>query len=255
MPRSKDSGERGESRTSLVATAPGPSSPGAVAAFPEEIPLDLWNNLTSREQAFIRHPEVMTNCAKAARDVGYSPSFCASGKAAAKRRQLMFYIRPINHARLRREGITLDGVHEELACIAFANPADYYQRIEVEETNGQINEILTGLDPALLPEKMARAVAHITTENITLPNGDILQLVGYDLHDKKVALKMLAEMLGGFDPTNRQPGDAAERKRQSELFEYMTQDDIDTIVRIYRRAEDKQKAAAMDAEIIEGKKK
>lgn len=221
------------------------SSAGPVAVYEPA----LFDKLTAREQAFVQHPLVLSDPAQAARDVGYSESF-ANSKAYIKRKQLMYFIRPEMHKRMAKSGVTLDRIHEELAAIAFANEADFYERrdsVDGEET------LIVAKDPTLIPEPMQRAIEQINPVSITL-NGVTIPWVTYVLHDKKPALKMLAEMLGGFDPRSREPADSVERRRQAELFEFMKPDEIEMIVKIYQRAEKRQKAAATDAEVIEGTK-
>lgn len=218
----------------------------------------LFDRLTAREQAFVMHPLAMTNPRQAAVEVGYSESWARS-HAATKRRQLLYFILPENHKRMAASGVTLDRIVQELSCMAFANEADFYQRVEHEDDKGGVREFLTGIDLTLLPEHMARAIAQVTTENIVLPNGELFQSVGYVLHSKKDALKILAEMLGGFDPRTRdprtrEPGDAEARRKQAELFDFMTSDEIEQVSKIYARAKERQQKAAVDADIIEEEK-
>lgn len=213
----------------------------------------LFERLTPREQAFVKHPLAMTNPRQAAIEVGYSESW-AKVHSYIKRRQLLYFILPENHKRMAAAGVTLERVVQELSCMAFSNEADFYQRIEYEDDDGKVREILTGIDLTLLPEHMSRAIAQVNTENVTLPNGELFQIVGYTLHSKKDALKILAEMLGGFDPRTREPGDAEARRKQAELFEFMTSDEIEQVSKIYARAKERQQKSATDAEIIEGEK-
>ena len=205
----------------------------------------LLDRLTARERAFIQHPEVLVNATKAAVEAGYSEGW-ARGNAGTKRKQLMYFILPEVHKRWAEKGVTLERIHEELAAIAFANMADYYDRVELDDGT----QAMVGKDPTLLPEVMSRAIEQVTIENLMATDGTITQRIGFVLHDKKPALKMLAELLGGFDPRTREPQDAATRRKQAELFDFMKPDEIDTIVKIYQRAEKRQKAAAVDAEIV-----
>lgn len=235
----------------------GNSSPASAPSvnLPVKFDASQLDKLTELERKFVLHPEVMTKPEKAAVEVGWSASW-ARARAHQKRQQLMYYILPIAKERWAKADITLDRIHEELAAVAFADETEYYERVDVDLGDGKGAEtLLVGKDPTMLPKRMSAAVEQINIENLTLAGGDLFQVVSFVLHDKKPALKMLAEMLGGFDPKNRQPSDAAEKLRQGRLFDFMEQGEIDTIVKIYNRAEKRSLAAAVDAEIITEAKK
>lgn len=217
--------------------------------LPANVEPALWDRLTERERKFATHPEVMTDIKKAAVEAGYTEGW-ARHHAHVKRKQLMYYILPVSHQRMLKAGITLDRIYEELACVAFADETEFYDRVQIEGYN---DEVLMGRDPTLMPEQQRRAIQQLHFDTLELSDGTKIQRTSFTLHDKKPALKMLAEMLGGFDPRTREPGDAAEKRKQAELFEFMTSDEIETITKIYRRAEKKQRLAATDATIIEGK--
>ena len=223
----------------------------ALTTLPAEISPTLFAELTPREQAFVNHPLILTNAYQAAVAVGYSES-TARTKAAQMRKQLMYYIRPVVKQRMAEQGISLERVEQELGYLAFANEADFYEKVDIEN-----DTILVAKDPMLLPENMQRAIRSIDISETILSDGGRIQNVSIQLHEKAPALKMLAEMLGGFDPRSREPGDAAARRSQAELFDFMSADDLKTVTEIYARAESNRtkslKSKLADKEAIDGK--
>ncbi len=218
-------------------------------ALPTKYDPALLEQLTPRERAFIEHPEILSNAEKAARDVGYSESW-AKARSHQKRKALMYYILPRVAKRLNERGVDLDRVQEELTAIAFAVESDYYLAQDVE---GSDQTIMVAKDPVELTDEQRRAIQSMRDDVTILSDGTRVYTRSYVLHDKKVALKMLAEMLGGFDPKNRTPGDAESRKQQAALFDFMTSEEFDTLVKIYNRASERQKKQAVDVPVIEGK--
>lgn len=219
-------------------------------AVPAGCDVALFNELTAREQAFVLHPEVMTDPVKAATDVGYAIS-TAQHRANQWRKELMYFIQPVLSQRLVASGVSLDRVQDELAAVAFAVETDYYESMDVDG-----DTIKSARDPLRLPERMRRAIKSLNIQNIVGTGGNVFQTLSVQLHDKLPALKMLAEMLGGFDPKNRVPGDTEARKRQAELFDYMTAEELKSVSVIYAAAE-KRRAEAIsnkvaDKEAIEG---
>lgn len=231
----------------------GSSSPVGGIALPDTIDRTAFDRLTPREQAFVMHPEVLKSALKAAVEVGYS-EWTAKSRSSIMRRQLMYYIRAITDARLAEKGVDLGRIERELGAIAFAREVDYYDKIDVDGET-----IVVAKDPMLLPDEQKAAIKSIHTENMFNSSGQQVQLLSIVLHDKLPALKTLAELLGGFDPKNRQPGDPEARRKQAELFDYMSADDLRTVERIYSEAAAKQaqamKSKIADKEAIDGEVK
>lgn len=218
----------------------GSSSPSPGLALPDTIDRGQFDKLTPREQLFVQHPQVMSHAVTAAIESGYAKG-AALSKAYSMRKQLMYYIHELAKHRMEERGIDLKRVERELGAVAFAREVDYYEKTDTED-----DTILVAKDPTLLPEEMKIAIRSIHTENVMDAEGKGFQLISYVLHDKIPALKMLAEMLGGFDPKNRAPGDAETRRRQAELFDYMSPEDLRTVERIYAAAAVKQSKAMKD---------
>lgn len=230
--------------TSPAVAAPENSSSGAVTIFEPT----LFNQLTAKEQAFVQHPLVMKDPVRAAMDSGYSEGW-AKSNAHSKKKQLLYYILPASHARMSKDGISLDRIHQEFGAIAFADATELFERVDTDDGTQ-----LVAKDPTLMPEGLRRAIEEITvqTSTVVTTQGPVTtQTYHVILHDKKPALKMLAEMLGGFDPRSREPGDAEARRKQAALFDFMTGPEMETITKIYDRAAKRQLAQATDAEVIE----
>lgn len=191
----------------------------------------LFAELTPREQSFVLHPDVMTDPVKAAIDVGYAKTTAAS-KARTMRKQLMYYIRPLAERRLESLGVSLEKVRDEIAAIAFSDETAYFDTVDIEGDTVKVYK-----DPALLPEHMRRAIKSVTyTTDVDDKGVSTQRITQITLHDKLPALKELADLLGGYDPRMRTPGDADERRAQAELFEHLEPEELDLVTKLYTKA-------------------
>lgn len=222
-----------------------------------------FDRLTAREQAFVMHPDVFTNPVKAAMAVGYART-TAQVRSYQMRRELMFYIMPLHEARLEKTGVTVDRIKDELAAIAFANEADFYDTVDVEtEIDGQlvVETVKFVRDITRLPEHMQRAVKSVEYETTIDDKGQQTQkLAKVVLYDKLVALKELAEIFGLKDPRFRKPTD--ESAEQAELLEHLEPEELEALAKIHttaasRAAKKREKILnkrAIPGQVISGKK-
>lgn len=209
--------------------------------LPVEIDNSTFSQLEPREQAFVLHPEVMTNPVKAALDAGYSEN-TARCHATIKRKQLMYFILPLYNERLKKleaaSGITPERIKDEIANIAFANEADYYDTVDVQ---GDTIKVLK--DITRLPERMQRAIKKVEYETVIMPDGSHVQrLIKIELYDKMKALSELTEIFGLKDPRTRNPADLANEDQAA--VEQMSPEAVEEVVAIMEREQKRLKQAA-----------
>lgn len=212
----------------------------------------LFSQLTAREQLFILHPLIMTDVVQAAKDAGYSKS-TAESKAYTMRKQLMYYIRPVEDRRLAAVGSTADRVRAELAAIAYANEANYFDVVDTDTETIRVYK-----DPTRLPEHMQRAIKSINYETIEWTDKDGTRfseqrISSISLYSKLDALKELAEIHGLHDPRQRQPETPGNEGQQ--LLDNLAPEELEIITRLYDTAAARAKALAnkkRDAQAIPG---
>jgi hypothetical protein len=216
-----------------------------VASVPADVIPALFDKLTPMEQAFILHPQVMTNPQQAARDVGYSET-TARTKASYMRKQLFYYIQPIHDWRMLDANLDQKRIIEELNAIAFCNEADFYDTVDVE---GDTIKVLK--DFTRLPEMMQRAIKTIELDTVIVPSTNAdgeSTTISYQvvkklqLHDKQAALKTLVDISGMADPRFRKPAEGASVDEQ-ELLQYVPADELELMNRIYSKAQKALEAA------------
>lgn len=212
-----------------------------IKKLPVELDQSSFAELTPREQTFILDPEVMSDPVAAAVRSGYA-QLTAQAKAYTMRKQLMYFILPLHQERLKQlqiaAGISPERIKEEIANIAFANEADYYDTIDVEGDTIKALKDLTRM-----PERMQRAIKKIEFETLVLPDGTQIQrLIRLELYDKLKALSELAEIFGLKDPRSRNPADNANADQK--MVEAMSPEAIEEIERIMVREQKKLRAAA-----------
>ena len=209
----------------------------------------LFELLTPRQQAFIQHPEVMIKPEKAAIEVGYSAK-TARTRAHMMRKQLIYYIQPLNAKRAQQAGVTPERVRDTIGIIANAKITDYFDTIDVEGDTVKVY-----VDPALLPDHMQQAIKSISFDTIVDNQGNETQVIKeIQLFDKSQALRELAEILGLKDARMRHP-DGNIQEEQALLLEHLEPRELDLIQRLYRRAAKRAEAAAdkkRDATAIPG---
>jgi hypothetical protein len=207
--------------------------PGVPTVMPSQQP--LFQTLTAREQAFVMHPDVFTDPVAAAKAVGYADT-TAQAKAYTMRKDLLYFIMPLHEARLEKTGVTADRIKDELAAIAFANEADYYDTVDTKDGTLKFLRDLTRLPPA-----MQRAIKKINYTNTVMPDGSVIQEVeSIELYDKLGALKELAEIFGLHDARLRQPADSEDEDEK--VMEYMEPDELDVVIKAFDKATARAKA-------------
>ncbi len=209
----------------------------------------MLDQLTERQRAFIHHPDVVKNPEKAAIEVGYSEN-TARCHAHMMKKQLLYYINPINAKRAQQAGVTPERIRDEIGIIAHAKITDYFDTIDVKGDTVKVY-----VDPTLLPDHMQRAIKEITFDTIVDSTGNETQVVKHiALFDKSQALRELAEILGLKDAKMRHP-DGNIQEEQAALLEHLEPKELDLIQRLYQRAAKRAKAAAdrqRDATAIPG---
>jgi hypothetical protein len=197
----------------------------------------LFHTLTPRQQAFVVHPEILTDPIKAAVDVGYSET-TAVARAHVMRKQLMYYIRPLEQQRIAALGITIDRVRSELAATAFANVVDYYDT--VDSPDGDTRRVFRA--PEFLPAHLQAAIKQVVYDDMVHADGTVTQYIkSIVLYDKAGALRELAEIMGLKDAALRQP-DGATRDADAQLLENLDDKELEVVQRLYQRAADRAKA-------------
>ncbi len=166
--------------------------------------IPLESELAPRQWAFVNHPLAWTDPAQAAKDVGYSDSFCQH-RAYSLKKELEYYIRPKVTSQLALTGMGRNHVLDELTGIATSNLLDYFSVVETQE--GSRLEFKQNLKA--LPIELQKAIKKIDTETIVLADGLIITVVSkIELHDKVSALKELVEILQMKQTTD--PGESTE---------------------------------------------
>jgi hypothetical protein len=203
-----------------------------------------FDRLTPKEQTFVQHPDVYRDPQKAALDSGYS-SMVATKKAYSMRKRLMAFIQPAFEVRLAKIHVDRTRVEEELAAIAFTIEDEFKERIDIETPDGGVQSVVVWKDPMMLPEPMRRAIKCAEYGTETLADGTVIQSdrpINVVLHSKEKALKELAGLFGDVAPRN--PVD-----EQQELFDNLSVEDRETLVRIHLKA---ARRAALKQQPIEG---
>lgn len=218
--------------------------------LPAAFNIPLFKELTPREQAFILHPEVMTNPRQAARDAGYAES-TAQLKCYHMRTQLLHWIIPQHEQRMMDSNLNQKRIIEELNAIAFANEADYYDTVDVE---GDTIKVLK--DFTRMPEVMQRAIKTVELDTVVIPGTDMegnptsvtMQVVKHlQLHDKQAALKSLIDISGMADPRFRKSEGVT--TDEQELLKYVPADELELMNRIYTKAQKAMEAAKQPIDV------
>lgn len=209
----------------------------------------LFERLTERQQRFVMHPNVSHDPVQAAIDVGYTAT-TARVRAHIMRKQLLFYIRPIEAKRNAQLGVTVETIRDELVNIAHANIADYYDVVDVDGDTIKVYK-----DPSLLPVSMQKAIKAIDYDNIIDSEGNATQMIrSITLYDKHSALRELAEIMGMKDQKLRAP-EGNVQEEQAELLELLEPKELEIVQRLYQRAANRLSNAASakrDREAIPG---
>lgn len=209
--------------------------------LPTDFDRAALETLTPREAAFVLDPEVMTDPKAAAIRAGYAPS-SARCHAYTWRKQLMYFILPLHQERIKHTqvttGITPDRIKNEIANIAFANEADYYDTVDVD---GDTIKVLK--DVTRMPEPMQRAIKKVEFETIVAADGTQFQrLLKIELYDKLKALSELAEIFGLKDPKTRNPDD--QLSEEQKFAEGMSSEALDQMAAIMEAEHKRLKAHA-----------
>ncbi len=191
--------------------------------------IPLESELAPRQWAFVNHPLAWSDPMQAAKDVGYSESFC-SKRAHGLKKELEFYIRPKVAAQMARLSAGPNHVLDELTGIATSNFMDYFNIVETED--GARVEVKQNLKA--LPVHMQKAIKRLDTELVILPDGGTFTIVSrIELYDKVAALKELAEVLTMKD--HKDPDDPPE-------LDNLEPQELEAMEKIFRGAADRAKA-------------
>lgn len=149
------------------------------------------------EVMFAAHPLVVTNGARAAREVGYSESV-ATRSIGALRKKLWPLIQHFQQQRAERFSISRERIQHELATVGFANILDY---VEIDEETGEtrtkmLNE-LTRDQAAAIQEYSLMPVEKLDPETGETKVVKVLSKI--KLFDKRSALVDLGKTIGMFN--------------------------------------------------------
>jgi hypothetical protein len=211
----------------------------------------MLDKLTPRERAFVQHPLAVIDPKTAARDCGYtvdSKEYRNTNYQILSKR-LSYYVQHYSQQRMKAAEVTVGRIIEELAAIAFCDPTEFYDAVDVE---GHTVKIMK--DVTRLPERMRKAVKDLSYSRYS-PSGEAIEgEFSVELHNKVDALKALAEYFG------LKKGDMGKGERSSEedqqMLENLTPDELEKLNAIYTEAADRAKKVSSrkrDANAIEGK--
>lgn len=212
----------------------------------------MLDKLTPRERAFVQHPLAMTDPLNAAREVGYKVDSdkYTNTNAYILAKRLSFYVKHYADQRMKAADVTVGRVVEELAAIAFADPTEFYDVVDVDGATIKIMK-----DVTRLPERMRKAIKNLNYSVLDL-NGNLLPEGSFtvELHSKIEALKALAEYFGlkKGDLAKTDPVDAVSQKS----LENLTDEELEQLNAIYTQAATRSKKVSdrrRDANAIEGK--
>lgn len=154
----------------------------------------MASRLTPRQQKFVDEYLIDLNATQAAIRAGYSSKTAYSiGVDNLRKPEIQAALQRKQKKLQSKLEITQEKILRELACIAFANGADYARVV----VSGDVEEVQFVPTEDLPPEKKA-AIAGIKAG---------VRGIEVKLHDKVKALELLGKYLGTFDGANAESED------------------------------------------------
>jgi phage terminase small subunit len=203
------------------------------------------------EVMFAAHPLVVTNGARAAREVGYSENV-ATRSIGALRRKLWPLIQHFQQQRAERFSISRERIQHELATVGFANILDY---VEIDEETGEtrtkmLNE-LTRDQAAAIQEYSLMPVEKVDPETGETKVVKVLSKIR--LFDKRSALVDLGKTIGMFNEKMQVTlsGDTEEERAEVPLNKLSTSA-LEQIQKIIIRAASEVESAQADTKALPG---
>jgi hypothetical protein len=198
---------------------------------------------TSRELAFIEHPDALLDPVKAFIDVGYSAD---SAKHHAYRLRKKFEFELVERARARLEGlaVTPTWIKNEVAILAKTAMADFLEFVESKNGNQElVLKRLIDIDP----DKWRAAIKEVEFDTIMMAGGDEgatlrSRVKNVVLYDRQKAIMDLARLLGMTDArmlaAQVQPQQNSDDV-QKNLIKYATIDELKEISEVFERISDR----------------
>ena len=162
-------------------------------------------NLNPKQKRFCEEYIVDLNAAQAYIRAGYTKN---GAKASASRLladvNVSTYVAELKDKATKKAGITIERVLEELALLAFSDPAKLFN------SHGQLIPVNE------LPEEVSRTISEVTTTVRMMGRGEDAEpyeTTKIKQHDKKGSLDMCLKHLGGYDKDNQTSSAKPERKR------------------------------------------
>ena len=168
--------------------------------------------MTAKQKRFIEEYLIDLNATQAAIRAGYSPETAGSiGNENLKKPEIRARIDKAMAERSKRTGINQDRVLQELAKIAFVNPADV-----IEFDSATVN-------PNAAEDDLA-CIQSVKVKTMLGEKGDMTERE-VKLYDKKAALELLGKHLGMFKDKVEISGTLeAEKTKLDDLIEQMRGD-------------------------------
>jgi Terminase small subunit len=212
----------------------------------------MLDKLTPRERAFVQHPLALLNPKQAAKECGYivdSDKYHNTNYNIIAKR-LSYFVQHYAQQRMKVAEVTVGRIIEELAAIAFCDPTEFYDTVDLD--TGYTVKIMK--DVTRLPERMRRAIKNLNYTSLDTSGKTIDGTFSVELHNKIEALKALAEFFG------LKKGDMGKGERTTEadqqMLENLTPEELESLNAIYTQAAERTKKVSnrkRDANAIEGK--
>lgn len=204
------------------------------------------------EVMFAAHPLVVTNGARAAREVGYSEAV-ATRQVGSLRRKLWPLIQHFQQQRAERFSISRERIQHELATVGFANILDY---IEVDEQTGEtrtkmLNE-LTRDQAAAIQEYSLMPVEKVDPDTGETKTVKVLSKI--KLFDKRSALVDLGKTIGLFNEKMQLllPNQEDEEGRAEVPLNQLSTTALEQIQKIIHKAASEVESAQSDTQALPG---
>lgn len=211
--------------------------------------------MTEMEEAFVNHPDALSNPRRAYLDAGFDPKLVDKNSYRLRKRFRDLIVMKVRD-RLDTHGITDGRLLGELGALALYNVVDAFETVEVSSKDDDGNmstRMVTVLrDIKQLPEELQRAVKKVEFDSILASDGKIHAYVSkLEFHDKLGALRDFLKVRGIYepDPGRKKPVD------DPSPLEDLTVEELEQIAEIHehaRRRLESRASSMRDSRAIEG---
>ncbi len=211
--------------------------------------------VTEMEEAFINHPDALSNPRKAYLETGFDPALVNKNAYRLRKR---FHDQIITRVRDRLDdvGITDGRLLTELGTLALYNVIDAFETIEIDVKgdDGVITKrkISVLRDIKELPVELQRAVKKVEFDSVISTTGIYSYVSKIEFHDKLGALRDFLRVRGIYEPA---PGGKPPPTENNPLSQ-LTVQELEQIAEIHEHARERleRRASSMrDSRAIEGK--